>query len=257
MFNLKLKELRIRNSKTQEEMANLLDISRVSYTLYESGKNMPEISRLKKIADIFDVSVDYLLDRSNEDENNTNSLYLIRLRQLRKFNNYTTDEVANLLGITRTAYVNYESGIRKPNIDKFIMLSKIYNTSVDYLLGLTNIDNNKTFVDNTLANNFSERLKIIRKNMGLKQQDVADMLQMDRSSYAGYEIGKSKPPLEKLIEIANYFNVPLDYLTGRNFNENMIDISKNEELVFKINNLNNRDKEFINKMIDYITKSLK
>ncbi len=62
MLSEKLKELRNLKGYTQKEVALLLDFNRVTYTNYEHGVSEPNISTLKKLASIFDVSIDYLLD---------------------------------------------------------------------------------------------------------------------------------------------------------------------------------------------------
>ena len=50
---------------TQRDMAEKLGISQPSYIRYENGSSEPSQENLVKIADIFDVSVDYLLGRAD------------------------------------------------------------------------------------------------------------------------------------------------------------------------------------------------
>lgn len=58
-----LKKLRLQNNLTQEDLAKIINKSSVAYGYYESGRNEPDIETLKKIADYFDVSLDFLCDR--------------------------------------------------------------------------------------------------------------------------------------------------------------------------------------------------
>ena len=58
-----LKKIRLENNLTQEEMAKIINKSSVAYGYYESGRNEPDIETLKKIADYFDVSLDFLCGR--------------------------------------------------------------------------------------------------------------------------------------------------------------------------------------------------
>ncbi|EAG9554688.1 helix-turn-helix transcriptional regulator, partial [Listeria monocytogenes] len=51
------------NDITQQQMAKLLNVSQNTYSQYETGKIEWTATTLIKIADYFDVSVDYLLDR--------------------------------------------------------------------------------------------------------------------------------------------------------------------------------------------------
>ncbi len=60
-----------------------------------------------------------------------------------------------------------------------------------------------------------QRLIGLRQKEGLLQRDVADQLHIDRSTYSYYERGKTNPPLDILIKLADYFGVTTDYLLGR------------------------------------------
>jgi len=61
-FEDKLIALRKRKGLSQEDFANELNVSRQSVFKWESGQNTPDISKLKKIAQLFEVSLDFLLD---------------------------------------------------------------------------------------------------------------------------------------------------------------------------------------------------
>lgn len=57
-----------------------------------------------------------------------------RLRKLRTEKNMSQEEVAKILGISRTAYNKYESGVIKP-VRKLKELSMLFGVSMDYILG--------------------------------------------------------------------------------------------------------------------------
>ncbi len=61
---------------------------------------------------------------------------------------------------------------------------------------------------------FAEHLKRIRKQTGLTQKDIADLLHIDRSTYAYYETGKTHPDLEMLSRLAGIFHLTTDELIG-------------------------------------------
>jgi transcriptional regulator with XRE-family HTH domain len=65
-FGSRLKSLRESIGLTQNDLANKLHTARSTITLYENGKNEPDFKTLIKIADLFNVSTDYLLGRTNE-----------------------------------------------------------------------------------------------------------------------------------------------------------------------------------------------
>ncbi len=63
MFGKRLREIRMKRHITQQKMADLLDIALRSYQCYEGGDRSPSYEILVKLADILDVSVDWLLGR--------------------------------------------------------------------------------------------------------------------------------------------------------------------------------------------------
>lgn len=62
LFNIKLKKLRAHTGLTQEEFAQKIGVSRSAYSLYETGQREPDFKVLKNIANVCNVSADYLID---------------------------------------------------------------------------------------------------------------------------------------------------------------------------------------------------
>lgn len=60
---MRLKELRLKELKTQKQLAEELGITQFNYCNYETGKTEPNIDLLRKLADYYNVSLDYLCDR--------------------------------------------------------------------------------------------------------------------------------------------------------------------------------------------------
>lgn len=63
-FRDRIKELRKEKNITQEKLAKDLFLSKASISRYESGDQLPEIDMFEKLADYFDVSIDYLVGRT-------------------------------------------------------------------------------------------------------------------------------------------------------------------------------------------------
>ena len=61
------------------------------------------------------------------------------------------------------------------------------------------------------------RLKELRKNKQLTQEEIAQILNTQQRTYSGYEIGRSEPNIDTLIKLANFYNVTIDYLIGRDY----------------------------------------
>jgi len=64
MFAKRLEKLRVEKNLTHQQMADMLGITRQAYGNYENGKREPDLKTLSKLADFFNVSLDYLLGKS-------------------------------------------------------------------------------------------------------------------------------------------------------------------------------------------------
>ena len=65
-----------------------------------------------------------------------------------------------------------------------------------------------------------DRLKDLREDHDLSQKKIADIIGTEQSYYSKYETGKYMIPIDKLIKLADYYDVSLDYITGRSNKKN-------------------------------------
>lgn len=79
----RLTNLRNQRKKTQEDIAEILGITRPAYTAYEKETRKPDYGILMKLADYYDVTVDYLLGRTEFPEYNE--------KQQQEFNQFSKD----------------------------------------------------------------------------------------------------------------------------------------------------------------------
>ena len=75
----KIYELRKKRNLTQEDLAILLDISDKSVSKWENGTSKPTIENLKKISEIFDISLDDLIETKEEKKKLEILHYLLKL----------------------------------------------------------------------------------------------------------------------------------------------------------------------------------
>lgn len=61
---------------------------------------------------------------------------------------------------------------------------------------------------------YNERIREIREDSSLTQQKVADLLHVGQRTYADYESGKTRIPVDSLLILARYYNVSVDYISG-------------------------------------------
>lgn len=61
---------------------------------------------------------------------------------------------------------------------------------------------------------YNERIREIREENSLTQQKIADLLNIGQRTYADYESGKTRIPVDSLLILARFYDVSLDYITG-------------------------------------------
>lgn len=75
--------------------------------------------------------------------------------------------------------------------------------------------------------NFGEHLKSLRISRNLTQRQLADAIDASERGIQNYELGERKPAYDVLISLADYFDVSLDYLTGRSDCPDILTYDKN------------------------------
>ena len=71
----------------------------------------------------------------------------------------------------------------------------------------------KKYTD-TLCHNCGNKIAELRKSYKLSQAELAEKLNISKSTLAHYEQGVSLPPSQLLVSISKFFKVPVDYLLG-------------------------------------------
>ncbi len=103
------------------------------------------------------------------------------------------------------------------------------------------------------------RLKELRESVNMSQRAMAAELQVSKSTYNYWEQGKIEIDFENLKNIANYFNVSVDYLLGRDAPENAN--KKIDETISRIdrkfNKLNKEQQKQIENYLDFLLSQKK
>ena len=125
-------------------------------------------------------------------------------------------QVADLLYITRQQYQLYESGKREIPMHLMIILADYYGVPIDYLAGRSDSDYSEHI---TKAEPDSPRLyhkiRDIREDHDMPQREIAAVLEITPQQYQLYESGKREMPMHLFIKLAEYYEVTIDYLVGR------------------------------------------
>jgi len=137
MRKLQIKNLRIDNDLTQEEISKKLNINRRTYADYENLVNEIPLDIFVKIACFYDVSLHYLAGLTNVSsptlplDSYRYEKVLSNLIKLRAEHNLTLDKLAKKIHCSTNTLCQYETGKRKIPLQILIQLVKIYKISLD------------------------------------------------------------------------------------------------------------------------------
>lgn len=143
----------------------------------------------------------------------------LRYEELRLDSEKKQGEIANILSVKRNTYSKWENLINDMPLEKCNELANYYKTTLDYVLGLSDI---RDYIDTPLFINWnlvSKRLAELRHSKNLTESELSSKIGFAQTTYSFYEIGKRRPTTMKLLSIAQFYNVSVDYIVGRTNNK--------------------------------------
>ena len=144
-----------------------------------------------------------------------------RIKDLREDNDMKQKDIAKHLKIKENTYCKWENNSNDIPLEKCNELANYYHVTMDYLLGLSN---NHLHIDksyNINWNKLTKRLKELRKEYGYTQTFLGEKVGFHQKTYSNFETGINKPTTFKLLIIAQFYNVSMDYLVGRSDDKNI------------------------------------
>ena len=137
---MRLKRVRIYADLKQREVAEILGVSRNSYNMWEREYDFIPLKQLDKFCTYFHVSLDYVLGFSDvweypDSRSIDPKLLAKRIKRIRRENDVTQDELANILNITRSSISKYENGINLALTSYIIGFCKYFHVSADFVTG--------------------------------------------------------------------------------------------------------------------------
>lgn len=120
-------------------------------------------------------------------------------------------ELARVLGVTLGSVGRWKRGLHNMRLSQFIAIADYFNCSLDFLASRSN-----TVIDfiPKKCPPFYGRLMNILKSRNITQYRINADTKIKSSHFIDWKNG-SEPQLNSLIELADYLNVTLDYLVGR------------------------------------------
>lgn len=144
MLDNNLKWCREELEMTQEELGFVFGVSRKTISGWETANNSIPFSKLIKFCNLYNYSLDFVigLKRKNikcDIKIKTNKKEIgKKLKRLRESLNLSQLKFADKCGISQTTYSHYETGLNLITTINAYAICKIYNVSMDYLVGRTN-----------------------------------------------------------------------------------------------------------------------
>lgn len=150
-----------------------------------------------------------------------NNFFSNNIKSLRVDNDFTQQEIADSLGITRSRYSNYENGINEPSLDILIRLSKLFNCSIDDLLKIKI----NTIIKNKIDNIIAEEPET---SLGLNEFNYSDLKKKLIENRNFYEKKKKTILGEIDVKISEIDSV-LDFINNLYTKEYSNEISHNKK----------------------------
>ena len=152
-------------------------------------------------------------------QDNYNSVFAKRLRELIETSGVSQAELANVVGVTRQAINSYTLGNTVPNSDVLTNIAKYFDVSADYLLGLTDVKSNDTTVKSICEeiglSDKSVNLLICLNRIKKLEEEARTLLAKDTNRNlvreSDYFDCESSNKLFSYLDIINYFTENITY----------------------------------------------
>ena len=139
-----------------------------------------------------------------------------KIFELREYNDLTQQELANIIGGSRTSISAWENEKEIINIRKANKIVDYFDISLDYLFNFTKEKNyshcKKGDINKYLV---GTRLKVLRERNNLTLRKLAQELNTTSSTLSAYESGKTLLLTAFAIQICKKYNVSMDWLYGK------------------------------------------
>ncbi|MEN8904722.1 MAG: helix-turn-helix transcriptional regulator [Clostridiales bacterium] len=144
-----------------------------------------------------------------------------RIQELRRLNKMKLDELAKKLNVNIRTIQRYETGERIPSPEKLILLSEIFNCSIDYIYKRTDFlgdfqKNSSINVDSTTKTIFLDRVRLLMIQKEITKEYLSKKTNIDNNDISKYITGDEFPSIENLKKIVMELGTSIDYLVGIN-----------------------------------------
>lgn len=144
-MQLRLAELRESKGYTKKYIADILGVSKVSYTCWENEKRTIPTKQLLQLANYYGINLDYIVGLTDFKITRNGNINIdlknigIHLKEVRTELNFTVRDIEKELGISHSRWVNYEHGKTLVTSWILIYLCEKSGISIDYIFDRTKL----------------------------------------------------------------------------------------------------------------------
>ena len=158
-----------------------------------------------------------------------------RILELIKTNGITEYRVMKDCSLQANSFTYWKNGRAIPSLDALKKIALYFNVSLDYLVGIKSQNEQNISltcqplsdsISQGMENSILEKINELIKHYNITPNKLLVSCGLQSNAFTKWKNGIAKPSLDALIKIANYFNVSIDYLVGREVLNNQ-DISNN------------------------------
>lgn len=191
MIGIKIKQLREELGITQSELGQKLGVVKQTISSWENNVSNPNNEAIALMANIFNVSTDYLLGNTNNSSLNNHlaesnsgcffffdemlkNVFMARFKKALDARSISLEQFSKLSKINSEKCVDYFNGKYEPSLEDLITISQALNVSTDYLLGQINTQAEKALNGFKLLNEDNKDIIIGDTKKYIKEQQHED-----------------------------------------------------------------------------------
>lgn len=137
-------------------------------------------------------------------------MYENNLKYIREYMEMTQKELGKVFNVTESTYSGWETGRDVIPLRHLYKFSLKYGYSMDYLLKLNSKNVKYDKLDSIDRKMVGDKLKRIRKDLNLTQQQIADECMISQTTYSNYELGNNLISTMSLYTICKNHNISMD-----------------------------------------------
>ena len=137
-------------------------------------------------------------------------MYENNFKYIREYMEVTQKELGSVFNVAESTYSGWETGRDVIPLKHLYKFSLKYGYSMDYLLKLNSENVKYDKIDSIDRKMVGEKLKMIRKDLNLTQQQIADECMISQTTYSNYELGNNLISTMSLYTICKNHNISMD-----------------------------------------------